>query len=175
MGGPEPAELRQPGIHFLKWFWLEAVKTALRIHSGLHETGLPQHSEVLGHRGLRHTKLTLDLSHRVLRRHQQAKNRAAVGLRYDFEDRFHAFIYSRTHIRVKAYLGRKPSGKLANYGSPASSWAAHCCTFDLAAVTSGMGCMEFSGGQYLRFAGPEVDEVENEYDRLLVMGRTVRE
>ena len=123
MGGPEPAELRQPGIHFLKWFWLEAVKTALRIHSGLHETGLPQHSEVLGHRGLRHTKLTLDLSHRVVRRHQQAQNRAAVGFRYDFEDRFHAFIYPWTHIRVKAYLGRNRAARRRTYRALISAGA----------------------------------------------------
>jgi len=47
MGGPEPAELSQPGIHLLKWFRFQAVETALCIHCRLHETGLAQHSQML--------------------------------------------------------------------------------------------------------------------------------
>ena len=47
VSGPEPAKRSQPGIHFLKWFWLQAVETALGIHGGLHETGLAQHPQVL--------------------------------------------------------------------------------------------------------------------------------
>jgi hypothetical protein len=63
---PEPAELSQPRIHLLKWFWPQPIETALRVHCGFHETGLTQHSQVLGHGRLRHTKLTLDFSHRLL-------------------------------------------------------------------------------------------------------------
>jgi hypothetical protein len=63
---PEPAELSQPGIHLLKWFRSQPVETALRVHRGFHETGLAQHAQVLGHGRLRHMKLTLDLSHRLL-------------------------------------------------------------------------------------------------------------
>jgi hypothetical protein len=47
VSGPEPAELSQPGIHLLKWFRLQPVETALRVHRGFHETGLAQHSQVL--------------------------------------------------------------------------------------------------------------------------------
>jgi len=66
VSGPEPTELSQPDIHLLKWFWLQPVETALCVHRGFHETGLAQHAQVLGHGRLRHTKLTLDLSNRLL-------------------------------------------------------------------------------------------------------------
>ncbi len=60
--GPEPAEGSQPGIHFLKGFRFQPVETPLCVHLGLHETGLAQHPQVLGHGRLRHVKLALDLS-----------------------------------------------------------------------------------------------------------------
>jgi hypothetical protein len=47
VSGPKPAERSQPDIHFLKWFGLQPVETALCIHRGFHETGLSQHSQVL--------------------------------------------------------------------------------------------------------------------------------
>ena len=90
MSGPEPAELSQPGIQFLKRFRFQPVETALCVHRGFHETGLAQHAQVLGHGRLRHTKLTLDLSDRLLGRDQEAQDRAAARLRDDFEDGFHA-------------------------------------------------------------------------------------
>src|SRR5947208_14566903 len=89
VSGPEPAELSQPCIHLLKWSRFQPVETALCVHRGLDETGVAQHSQVLGHGRLRHTKLTLDLSHRLFGRDQQAQYRAAVRLRNDFEHRFH--------------------------------------------------------------------------------------
>jgi len=67
VSGPEPAERGQPGIHLLKWFRLQPVETALCVHRGFHETGVSQHSQVLRHGRLRHAKLTLDLSNRLLR------------------------------------------------------------------------------------------------------------
>jgi hypothetical protein len=66
VSGPEPAEGSQPGIHLLKWFWFQTVETALCVHRGFYETGLSQHAQVLRHRRLSHTKLTLDLSNRLL-------------------------------------------------------------------------------------------------------------
>src|SRR3989441_5230310 len=89
MSGPGPTELSQPGIHLPKWFGLQPVETALCVHRGFHETGVPQHSQVLGDGRLRHPKLTLDLSNRLLGRDQQAQYRAAVRLRNDFEHGFH--------------------------------------------------------------------------------------
>ncbi len=89
VSGPEAAELSQPGIQFLKWFRFQAVETALCVHRGFHETGVAQHSQVLGHGRLRHTKLTLDLSHRLLGRDQKAQYRAAVRLGNNFEYGFH--------------------------------------------------------------------------------------
>jgi hypothetical protein len=47
VSGPEPTERSQPGVHFLKWFRFQSVKTALCVHGGFHETGLSQHSQVL--------------------------------------------------------------------------------------------------------------------------------
>jgi len=64
--GPESTELSQPGIHLLKWFRPQAVETALCVHRGLHETGVAQHAQMLGYGRLRHAKLALDLSHRLL-------------------------------------------------------------------------------------------------------------
>jgi len=87
---PKPAELLQPGIHLLKPFWLEPVETPLCVHRGLDEAGIPQHSQVLRDGRLRHAKLTLDLSHGLLGRDQQAQYRSAVRLCNDFEGRFHA-------------------------------------------------------------------------------------
>ena len=66
VSGPEPAERSQPGIHLLKWSGFQPVETALCIHRGFYESGVSQHSQVLGHRRLRHAKLTLDLSNRLL-------------------------------------------------------------------------------------------------------------
>ena len=66
VSGPEPAERIQPGIEFLKWLRSQPVEPPLRVHGGFHESGLSQHSQVLGHGRLRHTKLTLDLSNRLL-------------------------------------------------------------------------------------------------------------
>jgi hypothetical protein len=66
VSGPEPAELSQPSIDLLKWFRFQAVETALGIHRGFDETGVAQHAQVLGHGRLRHTKVTLDLSYRLL-------------------------------------------------------------------------------------------------------------
>ena len=89
VSGPEPAELSQPCIHLLKWFGFQPVEAALCVHRGFHETCLAQYAQVLGHGRLRHSKLTLDLSHRLLSRDQEAQYRAAVRLRNNFEDRFH--------------------------------------------------------------------------------------
>src|SRR5215471_14165554 len=89
VGRPEPAERRQPRIELLKRLRLQAVKTALCIHGGLHETGLPQYPKVLRDGRLRQTQLALDLADRLLRRDQEAQYRAAVRLGDDVENGFH--------------------------------------------------------------------------------------
>ena len=90
VSGPEPAERSQPCIHLLKWFRSQPVETALCVHRGFDETGLSQDSQVLRHGRLRHTKVTLDLSDRLLGRDQEVQYRAAVWLRNDFKYGFHA-------------------------------------------------------------------------------------
>jgi len=62
VSGPEAAELGQPCIHLLKWFRFEPVEAALGVYCGFDEAGVSQHAQVLGHCGLRHTKLLLDLA-----------------------------------------------------------------------------------------------------------------
>ena len=84
--GPELTKRSQPGIDLLKRLCLQPVDPALCIDLGFDETGLAQDAEVLGHRRLGHTELALDLSHRLLRRHQQAQDRAAIWLGDDFKD-----------------------------------------------------------------------------------------
>jgi hypothetical protein len=38
---PKPSELSQPFIDLLKRFRFQTVETALCVHGGLHETGIP--------------------------------------------------------------------------------------------------------------------------------------
>jgi hypothetical protein len=65
VSGPEAAELSQPGVQLLKRFGVQPVETALCVYRRFYETSVAQHSQVLGHGRLRHTKLTLDLSDRL--------------------------------------------------------------------------------------------------------------
>ena len=62
VGGPEAAELCQPGVDLLKGFRLQPVEAALCVDRGFDETGVAEHAQVLGDGGLRHSKLTLDFS-----------------------------------------------------------------------------------------------------------------
>src|SRR5581483_8922007 len=98
MSRPETAELRQPSIDLAQRFWLQSIAAALCIHGRLHETGVPQHSQVLGNRGLRHSKLTLDLAHRLLGQDEEAQNRAPVRLCNNLEYRIHEFLYTSIGI-----------------------------------------------------------------------------
>ncbi len=66
VSGPEAPEGSQPGIDLLKGFRSQPVETTLGVDRGFHETGLAQYSQVLRHCRLRHSKLTLDLSNRLL-------------------------------------------------------------------------------------------------------------
>src|SRR5579863_2482281 len=112
VSGPEAAELSQPGIDLLKGPRFQPVETALCVHGGLHETGVAQHAQVLGDGRLRHTKLTLDLSHRLLGRDQEAQYRAAVRLGNNFENRFHALdILHRVYTCQGIYTGKTASAQ----------------------------------------------------------------
>src|SRR6266566_1469634 len=115
MSGPEPTERSEPGIHLLKWFWLQPVETALCVHRGFHETGLAQHAQVLGDRGLWHPQSALDLSHRLLGQDQEAQDRAAVRLRDDCERRLHGVnIPQRAYTCQGIYRSsRSPTAKVA--------------------------------------------------------------
>src|SRR5438445_233019 len=121
VSGPEPAELNQPGIHLLKWSRFQPVETALCVHRGFHETGLAQHSQVLGHRRLRHTKLTLDLSHRLLGRDQEAQYRAAVRFRNDFEHGFHSLDILHRAYTCQGIFRQGPRQRWPKWVSIASS------------------------------------------------------
>src|SRR5580692_5621729 len=108
MRGPEPAERSQPVIHLLQWLRLQPVETALRVHRGFYETSVAQYSQVLGHGWLWHMKLTLDLSHRLLRQHQQAQYSAPVRHRNDLEDRFHVLNIPQTAYTWQGIYKFKP-------------------------------------------------------------------
>ena len=123
MSGPESAERSQPGIDLLKRFRLQSVETALCVHRGFDETGLAQHSQVLRHGRLRHTKLTLDLSNRPLRRDQEAQDRAAVRLRNDFEHRFHSLsIPQRAYTCQGIYRQGPAQATVAEVGFDSLDW-----------------------------------------------------
>src|SRR5215470_2386751 len=107
--GPDPAELRQPGVDLLKRLGLEPIETALRIHRGLHETGLAQDSQVLRHGWLRHPEPALDVSHRTFGRGQEAQDRAPVRLGNDGECGFHDLVYSIRRIYVSRHIYRDPA------------------------------------------------------------------
>jgi hypothetical protein len=98
MSGPEVAELSQPVNDLMKRLRSQPVEAALGVHGGFDEAGLAQHAQVLGDGRLRHAKLTLNLSHRLLGGEQKAQDGAAVGLGNDFEDGFHSL-----HILYKVY------------------------------------------------------------------------
>jgi hypothetical protein len=105
---PEPAKLSQPGIQLLKRFRFQTIQTALCVDRGFHETSVAQHAQMLGHGGLRHTKLALDLSHGLLGRGQEAQNGAAVRLGNDFENGFHGlYILYMVYTRQGIFIGRR--------------------------------------------------------------------
>src|SRR5579863_2819615 len=102
---PEAAEGLDPGVQLPKRLRPQAIQPALRVHGRLHETGLSQHPQVLRDSRLRHAELALDLAHRTMRREQQVQNGAAVWLGNDFEDRFHAFLYTSMGICLSRNIG----------------------------------------------------------------------
>lgn len=89
VGGPEPAERRQPRIQFLERFGCETVQSALGVHGGLHQAGVAQHAQVFRHRGLWEAQVPLDLAHRLFGGDEEPQNRAAVRLGNDVEDGWH--------------------------------------------------------------------------------------
>src|SRR4051794_5444849 len=113
VSGPEAAELSKPRIHLLKRFRLQPVETALCVHGRFHETSVAQLSQVLGHSRLRHSKLTVDLSHRLLRRDQQAQDCAASRLSTNFQGRFHPCISTSQGIYVTRNITEPCAGACA--------------------------------------------------------------
>jgi hypothetical protein len=62
VGGPEPAELREPVVQLLQSLGLQSVEAALRVHGRVDEPSLAQHPQVLGDSGLWHAETGLDLT-----------------------------------------------------------------------------------------------------------------
>ena len=83
VSGPEPTELSQPGIDLLKSLGPQPVETALCVHCGLHETGLPKHSQVLGNRGLRQPQLLFNVAYGSFGGREQTQDGAAAWLGND--------------------------------------------------------------------------------------------
>ena len=85
VGRPEASERSEPGIDLHERLGPDPIDAPLGFDARLHEAGLAQHAEVLGHRGLGHPQLALDLADGSLRRRQQAEDGPAVRLRDDCE------------------------------------------------------------------------------------------
>ena len=85
VGRPEAPERRQPGVDLHERLGPEPIDAPLGFDARLHEAGLAQHAEVLGHRSLRHPQPALDLADGALRRRQQTEDGPAVRLREDRE------------------------------------------------------------------------------------------
>jgi len=74
VGRPEAPERSEPGIELHERLRPDPIDAPLGFDARLHEAGLAQHSEVLGHRSLRRPQPALDLADGSLRRRQQAED-----------------------------------------------------------------------------------------------------
>jgi len=83
VSGPEPTERSEPGIDLLEWFGSQPVDTTLCVHRGFHETGLSQHSQVLGNGGLRQSQPLLNITYGSLGGREQTQDGAAARLGKD--------------------------------------------------------------------------------------------
>src|SRR4051812_19094656 len=104
VGRPEAEELGQPDIHLQQRSRFEAVEATLCVYGGIYETSFAQHAQVFGYSRLGHTKLALDLSHRLFRRDQKAQYRSAARIGDDFKNGFHVFIYTVIVIYVSRHV-----------------------------------------------------------------------
>src|SRR5690242_3297364 len=95
---PEAAERGEPRLELDQRFGPESIDAMLRLDPRLDEARVAQHAEVLGHRGLRHAELALELADRPLGRGQQAQQRSAARLGEDGERGFHG-----SYIPIWAY------------------------------------------------------------------------
>ena len=77
--GPESPERNEPCIELHEWLWSQSIESPLRFNSRFHEPGFSQHSQVLRHGGLRQAELAFYLTHRPLRREQQAQMARRLG------------------------------------------------------------------------------------------------
>lgn len=101
---PVLPELREPFVELLEGGRLQPIQAALAVDGGFDEAGVTQHAQVFGHGRLGHVELSLERPDGELRCRQQAEYRPAIRLRDDFEDGFHAGIYARRYMPVKAYI-----------------------------------------------------------------------
>ena len=62
VGRPEAPERSEPGIDLHERLGPDPIDAPLGFDARLHEAGLTQHAEVLGHRSLRHPQPALDLA-----------------------------------------------------------------------------------------------------------------
>jgi hypothetical protein len=104
VGRPEAPEGRQPGVDLHERFGSNSIDAPLRLDARLHEAGLAQDAQVLGHGRLRNPQLALDLANGLFRRRQEAEDGPTVWLSEDRERRFHeGRICTYEHMHVKAY------------------------------------------------------------------------
>jgi hypothetical protein len=85
VGRPVAPEGSQPGVDLHERLGADPIDAPLGFDTRLHEACLPQHPEVLGHGGLRHPQLALELADGLFRRREEAEDGPPVGLRENRE------------------------------------------------------------------------------------------
>src|SRR5579863_5908083 len=86
---PEATELFEPGVEFLERAGLQSIEATLSVDSGFDEAGVAKDAQMLGDGRLRHAELTLDLTHGLFGRGEEAEDGAAVRLGDDLESVIH--------------------------------------------------------------------------------------
>src|SRR5262249_31895527 len=88
----------------------DSIDAPLGFDARLHEAGVAQDTEVLGHRSLRHPQPALDLADGSLRQRQQAEDGPAVRLRDDRERGLHVtYMPTCSYSRQVTLGGTRPT------------------------------------------------------------------
>ena len=80
VGRPVAPEGSQPGVDLHERLGPDPVDAPLSFDARFDEARLAEHPEVLGHGGLRHPQLALDLADGLFRRREEAEDGPAVRL-----------------------------------------------------------------------------------------------
>src|SRR5919197_1019322 len=122
---PHRAIRLEPRVDLPQWVRTHPVETTLRVGARLHETGVAQHSEMLGHRRLADVQRIHQISDRALALPQQVEDQPAIRLRHHLERtrRHSTNIPSRLYnCQVMPVGGARPPRRQAEYSHPRAAW-----------------------------------------------------